>query len=89
MKKRNIKLDKEEKEILAAVERGEFVSKPLSKKELGNLRQAARNTLAKNKTISIRISERDLLRLKAKAAEEGMPYQTLISSSLHKLVTSK
>ncbi|MEK9167834.1 MAG: antitoxin, partial [Patescibacteria group bacterium] len=40
----------------------------------------------KNKTISIRISERDLLRLKAKAAEEGLPYQTLITSTLHKLV---
>jgi len=89
MKKRTIKLDKEEKDILAAIDRDEFVSVPLNKREMSNLRQAARNTLAKNKTISIRISERDLLRLKAKAAEEGMPYQTLISSSLHKLVTSK
>ena len=65
---------------------GEYVSAPMSKKEMNALRLAARNTLLKNKTISIRISERDLLRLKARAAEEGLPYQTLITSTLHKLV---
>lgn len=87
--KRNakIKLDREEKEILAAAERGEFVSAPMSKRGMNALRQAARNTLTKNKSISIRISERDLMRLKMKAAEEGLPYQTLISSTLHKLVS--
>ena len=86
MTKKNIKLDREEREILKAVDRGEYVSAPMSKKEMNALRLAARNTLLKNKTISIRISERDLLRLKAKAAEEGLPYQTLITSTLHKLV---
>ena len=86
MTKKNIKLDREEREILKAVDRGEYVSAPMSKKEMNALRWAARNTLLKNKTISIRISERDLLRLKAKAAEEGLPYQTLITSTLHKLV---
>lgn len=86
MNKKTIKLDKEERGILKAINRGEYVSDPMSKREMNALRQAARRTLLKNKTISIRISERDLLRLKTKAAEEGLPYQTLISSTLHKLV---
>jgi len=87
MKKRNIKLDKEEKEILTVAEKGELVSAPLTKKGLRELQQAAQATLKKNKTISIRISEYDLLRLKARAAKEGLPYQTLITSTLHKLVS--
>lgn len=86
MAEKNIKLDGEERGILKAINRGEYVSAPMSKREMNALRQAARRTLLKNKTISIRISERDLLRLKAKAAEEGLPYQTLITSTLHKLV---
>ncbi|MEK7134502.1 MAG: CopG family antitoxin [Patescibacteria group bacterium] len=86
MDKKTIKLDRDEREILKAIDRGEYVSAPMSKKEMNALRLAARNTLLKNKTISIRISERDLLRLKARAAEEGLPYQTLITSTLHKLV---
>jgi len=44
----------------------------------------ARNTLAKNKTITVRLSERTLLRLKAAAAREGLPYQTLVASLIHK-----
>ncbi len=44
----------------------------------------AKNTFSKTQTINIRISERDLLRIKAKAVREGIPYQTLISSTLHK-----
>lgn len=86
MNKKTIKLDREEREILRTIDRGEYISAPMSKREMSALRQAARRTLLKNKTISIRISERDLLRLKAKAAEEGLPYQTLITSTLHKLV---
>ena len=46
--------------------------------------QYARNTFQKNKRINIRISEWDLLRLKAKSLEEGIPYQTLVSSIIHK-----
>ena len=79
MDKKTIKLDRDEREILKAIDRGEYVSAPMSKKEMNALRLAARNTLLKNKTISIRISERDLLRLKARATEEGLPYQTLIT----------
>ncbi len=48
------------------------------------LQQIARNTLNKTRNINIRLTERDLYRLKAKAIEEGIPYQTLASSILHK-----
>ncbi|OHA82997.1 MAG: antitoxin [Candidatus Yonathbacteria bacterium RIFCSPLOWO2_01_FULL_47_33b] len=82
---KNIKLTKEEKDILESAERGELLS--VKKGNLAQYSRIAKATLAKNKTISIRISEVDLLKLKGKAAQEGMPYQTLISSSLHRLVS--
>ncbi len=77
-------LTKEEQEILNAVEKGEFVSVPNLEKEKKRFREIARNTLNKTRNINIRLSERDLARLKRKAAEEGLPYQTLASSILHK-----
>ena len=89
MKKRTMKLDKEEREILDAIERGEFKPVPMLKKELARHAKIARATLTritKNKTISIRISEHDLVRIKQRAAKEGLPYQTFITSTLHKLV---
>ena len=49
----------------------------------------ARNTFRKDKRINIRISEKDLLGLKAKSLEEGIPYQTLISSILHKYISGR
>ncbi|MDR3665442.1 MAG: hypothetical protein P4L35_01245, partial [Ignavibacteriaceae bacterium] len=51
--------------------------------------QIARNTAAKNKRINIRLSEKDLANLKAKSLEEGMPYQTLIASIIHKYISGK
>jgi len=59
-------------------------STQLSPKRKQELEQAAKNTLNKTRNINIRLSERDLYRLKAKAIEEGIPYQTLASSILHK-----
>ena len=87
MKKKSIQIDRDEKDILAAAERGEFVSTKNLARDRKRYARIAHYTLAKNKSISIRISERDLMRLKMKAAEEGLPYQTLISSTLHKLVS--
>lgn len=83
--KKTIKLTKEEKDILRSAESGNFSS--VKKASLAQYSKIAKATLAKNKTISIRISEVDLLKIKGKAAQEGMPYQTLISSSLHRLVS--
>ncbi len=84
MIKKDLKFDKEEKEILNAIEKDELVFAPVSKQEIKDLKLIAQNTFAKTKSINIRISQRDLLRLKAHAAREGLPYQTLISSILHK-----
>lgn len=80
---RHYELDKEEQELLDMVEAGDFRPVPNVKKEIERFRAAARATLSRNKNINIRISERTLHRIKAKAAEKGLPYQTLISSLLH------
>jgi len=81
-------LDPEEEEILKAFEEGKLIRVKDFEKEKALLEEAAKNTLKKTKNINIRLTEQDLTRLKAKAAEEGIPYQTLASSILHKY-TSK
>lgn len=78
-------LNTEEKQILANIEAGKFKSTPKLKQEISRYSKFAKYTTAKNKTISIRISAVDLMKIKAKATQEGMPYQTLISSSIHRL----
>ena len=74
----------EDKEILEAYERGTFKSVPNVKKEIARYREYAKSTLRKNKRINIRISEIDIVHIQRKAVEYGLPYQTLISSILHK-----
>ena len=83
---KNVKLDKEEKQLLEAVEAGEFES-VLTKKRRGELVSAAKNTVRKDKRINIRISNRDLKAVQLKASEEGIPYQTLVSSIIHKYIS--
>lgn len=78
-------LDKEEQEILDSVERGEWKPVKNLAAEKRRLRQIARNTLNKTRNINLRLSERDLQKLKAKAIKEGLPYQTLASSVLHRI----
>ncbi len=80
-------LDQEEKNILAAYGKGEFKSVENKHAEMARLRRYAVNTMQKNKRINIRLSERDLFGIQTKATEEGLPYQTLISSILHKYLT--
>lgn len=77
-------LDQEEKDILAAFDKDEFKPVRNKKAEMARLKQYAVNTMQKNKRINIRLSEKDLLGIQTKASEEGLPYQTLISSILHK-----
>lgn len=77
-------LDKEEQQLLDEVERGEWKSVKNLAKVKKELMGAARNTLNKTRNINIRLSERDVHKLKAKAVREGIPYQTLASSILHK-----
>lgn len=79
----------EESELMAAVEAGQWTSAPnfLALKE--KLQQAATETALKDHRINVRISKRDVEALKTKALEEGIPYQTLVTSILHKFVTGK
>lgn len=81
------RLDKEEKEILDAIEGGEWPLVKPKKTELGHYAEIARNTLRKDQRMNIRISKTDLNGIKAKAAEEGIPYQTLVASVIHKYVS--
>jgi len=78
------KLDAEEQELSDSLDRGEWVSVKNAKQEIAKARKGAANYLRKAARINIRISESDLLRIKQKAAYEGLPYQTLIASILHK-----
>ena len=87
--KNSLKLDEEEVKILRDFERGELTSINNFKEEKRQLEEAAHNFLQKDRRINIRISSRDLETLQKKAVKEGMPYQTLISSTLHKFVTGK
>lgn len=80
-------LTDEEQEILDTYEKGEYVSVPDLEKRKQELQEAVKNTLDKKRNINIRLSERDLHRLKVKAIEEGIPYQTLATSILHKAVS--
>jgi len=80
------KLNKEEKELLESYERGEWKTVGNLKEEKRKLRTYARNTL-KNKRINIRMSSKDLDQVRIIASEEGIPYQTLISSIVHKYVS--
>lgn len=77
-------LDKEEQKLLDEVEKGEWIPVKDQAKARREAMAAAKNTLGKTKNINIRLSERDLFKLKARAVKEGLPYQTLVSSILHK-----
>ncbi len=87
--KKTLSLDKEELQILEDFERGEFKRIPDFRVEKKALEDSARNALQKDKRINIRISSRDLERIQMRAARAGMPYQTYISSTLHKLVAGR
>jgi len=80
--------DAYEAEILKAFEEGKLKS-VASKAELERLKSAARATAMKDRRVNIRLSSIDLNDIQAKALEEGVPYQTLIASVLHKYVTGR
>ena len=82
----NAKLSKEEKALLEAVEAGEFES-VLTEARKKELEAIAGNTFKKDKRINIRISNRDLTAIQSRASEEGIPYQTFVSSIIHKYIS--
>ncbi len=78
------KLDSEEKEILEAFKKGTLKRSKNFKEEIEKHKVIAEATFKKDARINIRISSRDLRSLQARALSEGIPYQTLVSSILHK-----
>ncbi len=84
-----MKTKQEEKDILESVERGEWKTVPKVEKEVKRYQEYARATFRKDKRVNIRISEKDLTNIQKRAVEEGIPYQTLMSSVLHKFVSGR
>jgi predicted DNA binding CopG/RHH family protein len=85
MKKKPIfKLDKEEKELSDSFDKGEWKSVRSLAQDKANAKKASANYQKKDARINIRLSMTDLDQIKQKAAYEGLPYQTLIASILHK-----
>jgi len=82
-------MDKYEKEILDSYEKGEWLPLQDVTAKKRELKSVAQNTFLKNKRINIRLSEKVVSELKAKSLEEGIPYQTLIASVLHKYVKGR
>ena len=82
-------LDRYEKRILSAYEKGALKSAVTSEASLRRYREYARATLTKNRRVNIRLSTLDLTDIQARAAEEGIPYQTLMASVLHKFATGR
>ncbi len=85
---KNLKLDPEERDLLRSIEAGEWKPVKNLAKEKKRIQAIAKYTLEKTRNINIRLSQRDVLQLKAKAIEEGIPYQTLAASLLHKYASS-
>lgn len=81
-------LDPYEIEVLEAYESGKLES-IATKAERQAIRTAAAATATKDRRVNIRLSSADLFGIQAKALEEGLPYQTLIASVLHKYVTGR
>ncbi len=78
-----------EERISEDYEKGHLISVAPAKAELKNFKDAARATFIKDRRVNVRLSSPDLMDIQTRAAEEGVPYQTLIASVLHKFVTGR
>ena len=81
-----MKLDQEEKSILAAYESGQMKPHKPSEKEIEAIKAAAESTFKKDKRVTIRLYEHDFNGIQKKALQMGVPYQTLISGIIHRYV---
>ena len=88
MKKPTMKLEVDEKELLESVERGEWKSAG-GKRERQRYSRYAKATFRKDRRLNIRLSSKDLEAIQKRALAEGLPYQTLISSLLHKYASGR
>ena len=82
-------LSTEEREILEKFERDELKSASGADREMEIAPHAARNTFNKTRRVNLRVTERDFNRAHARAREEGIPYQTLLSSVIHKYLAGR
>jgi len=83
------RMTKEEKNLLDSYEKGEWKSVKNLKTEINRYQKIAQATIRKDKRINIRIAAKDLEDIQKKALVEGIPYQTLISSILHKYASGR
>jgi predicted DNA binding CopG/RHH family protein len=89
MSKKHHNIEEDEKEILEDFEKGEFVSVDNVNEELMLAKKAANNFTKRDSRINIRISGADLNMVRKIAIQEGLPYQTLLASVIHKFVTGR
>lgn len=82
-----VKLTREEKEIERSLMRDEW--EPAPKSEVRRLQKVVREALKKDKRINIRLSSQDLAGMRERALQEGIPYQTLVASVIHKYITGR
>lgn len=85
----NLKLDRDEQDYLETFEQGEWESVKDVKTKIIEHQQYARNTIKKDKRVNIRISSKVLEEIQVLAAKNGVPYQTFMSSILHRYVTGE
>jgi predicted DNA binding CopG/RHH family protein len=85
----NGQLNTEEREILERFERDELRRAAGAEIEMSTARQAAQNTFNKTRRVNLRVTERDFNLAHARAREEGIPYQTLLSSVIHKYLSGR
>ncbi len=81
--------DEEERKLMESIENEEWVSVDNLDEEIKKARETARSTFIKSERMNIRISPKDLNGLKIRAMEEGIPYQTLVSSIIHKYISGR
>ena len=82
-------MDTEERDILDRFERGELRPAPGAAREMEDAQEAAHSTSKKTRQVNLRVTERDYMLVRARAREEGIPYQTLLSSIIHKYVSGR
>ena len=85
----NDKMSVEERDILDRFQRDELRSAPGAEQEIEAARQAARNTFKKTRRVNLRVTDRDFNLAHSRAREEGIPYQTLLSSVIHKYLSGR
>ena len=89
MNKKHFEIEKHEDEVLDDFEKGQFTSVENLHQEKNLAKQAAKNYMKRSSRINIRVSEADLNMVRRIAVQEGLPYQTLLASIIHKFASGR